>query len=262
MLFKKVQFFTVFILLASSGQLLMTHAVAANIAPSQANTSFDQQLDKIRELYPLSEGWSLSLRAPSSLSSIYGGWLADVDRRWGVHREPSLSDGESKGNALGPQPTGIKLNVDMIDNIKQQYGNEASLRIATWQKLSQARLGLNADVKLTQVNNFFNGLAFKSDEDNWGMDDYWTSPVEFLINNSGDCEDYAIAKYFTLKAMGFPIDRLRITYVTSTQLTQPHMVLAYYEQESDDPLILDNLSPYVLHAKERRDLTPIHSFNG
>jgi len=246
--------------LVSSEAVLMTHAVAANIASSQTSTSFDQQLDKIKELYPLSESWSLSLRAPSSLSSIYGGWLADVDRRWGVYREPSHSDGE--GNALDTQPLGVTFKTGTIEHIKQFYGDEASLRIATWQKLSQAKQGLNADVKLTQVNNFFNSLSFKSDEDNWGMDDYWTSPVEFLINNSGDCEDYAIAKYFTLKAMGFPIDRLRIVYVKSTKLTQPHMVLAYYEQESDDPLILDNLSPYVLHAKERPDLIPIHSFNG
>ena len=42
--------------------------------------------------------------------------------------------------------------------------------------------------------------------------DYWATPVESLRKGEADCEDYAIAKYFTLRQLGVADDKLRITY--------------------------------------------------
>ena len=118
--------------------------------------------------------------------------------------------------------------------------------------------------RLKDINDFFNRrLAFKDDSVTWGLPDYWASPLESLEKRAGDCEDYAIAKYFSLAASGVPTAKLRMVYVRARLQGQSlaHMVLAYYAQPSAEPLILDNLRPEVLPASARPDLTPVFSFN-
>lgn len=118
--------------------------------------------------------------------------------------------------------------------------------------------------RLKDINDFFNRrLAFREDAATWGMPDYWASPLESLERRAGDCEDYAIAKYFSLAAAGVPTARLRMVYVRARMQGQSlaHMVLAYYAQPDGEPLILDNLRPEVLPASARADLTPVFSFN-
>jgi predicted transglutaminase-like cysteine proteinase len=118
--------------------------------------------------------------------------------------------------------------------------------------------------RLREINDFLNRrLAFKDDAVTWGVPDYWASPLESLDKRAGDCEDYAIAKYFSLTAAGMPTARLRLVYVRARLAGQSlaHMVLAYYAQPNAEPLILDNLRPEVLPASQRGDLTPVFSFN-
>jgi predicted transglutaminase-like cysteine proteinase len=121
------------------------------------------------------------------------------------------------------------------------------------------------DSKVRATNQFFNdAVAFVDDIDNWGQVDYWASPLETLGRGQGDCEDYAIAKYFSLLAVGMPVARLRLVYVRA-QLddgpAQAHMVLAYYPGAGGETLILDNLVDEVLPASRRSDLVPVFSFN-
>ena len=118
--------------------------------------------------------------------------------------------------------------------------------------------------RLREINDFFNRrLAFRDDSVTWGVPDYWATPLESLEKRAGDCEDYAIAKYFALAATGVPAARLRMVYVRARLAGQSlaHMVLAYYAQPGAEPLILDNLRPEVLPASQRPDLTPVFSFN-
>lgn len=121
--------------------------------------------------------------------------------------------------------------------------------------------------RVPAVNQFYNdAIEFVEDVDGWGMPDYWASPLETLGKGLGDCEDFAIAKYFTLVAMGVPTAKLRMVYVRA-QVNGPgtpglaHMVLAYYPAPGADPLILDNLVPDVRPASRRPDLSPVFSFN-
>jgi predicted transglutaminase-like cysteine proteinase len=111
------------------------------------------------------------------------------------------------------------------------------------------------------VNTFFNRLPFLTDLAQWGEEDYWATPAESVASDGADCEDFSIAKYFALKELGVPIQRLRITYVKSVRLNQAHMVLAYYAEPNAEPLILDNLENGVRRASERPDLIPVYSFN-
>lgn len=116
---------------------------------------------------------------------------------------------------------------------------------------------------LNRVNQFFNArMQFRDDIAIWGQQDYWATPIEFLRKGAGDCEDYALAKYFTLRELGVPASQLRITYVKALQLNQAHMVLAWYATPDAVPLILDNLKTALLPATQRNDLLPVYSFNG
>jgi predicted transglutaminase-like cysteine proteinase len=117
------------------------------------------------------------------------------------------------------------------------------------------------------VNEFFNRrLAYRDDADIWGQVDYWASPLESLQKGMADCEDYAIAKYFTLTSLGVPHRKLRLVYVRVALggpggVVQPHMVLAYYAQPEAEPLVLDNLVAELRPAGRRPDLSPVFSFN-
>ena len=128
--------------------------------------------------------------------------------------------------------------------------------------------GQDDAARLAAVNQFFNRrVVFASDAEVWGQTDYWASPLETLAKGRGDCEDYVIAKYFSLVAMGMPVARLRLVYVRA-QVGGPggevlaHMVLAYYAAAGAEPLILDNLIGEIRPASRRPDLEPVFSFNG
>lgn len=149
-----------------------------------------------------------------------------------------------------------------LDSISSQFGYAAKGRLESLQQLVSAHRGEEERAALTRVNDFFNEMRFVSDRRHWHRNDYWATPVEFLATNGGDCEDFSIAKYFTLRELGVPDKKLRITYVKALRLNQAHMVLAYYPTPDSDPLILDNLIDEIRPASRRSDLLPVYSFNG
>jgi len=114
---------------------------------------------------------------------------------------------------------------------------------------------------LPPVNRFFNRIPSETDLAHWGVEDYWATPSETLASNGADCEDYAIAKYFTLKELGVPVSRLRLVYARTWRSRTAHLVLAYYPDARADPLILDNLEGNIQPASDRPDLIPVYTFN-
>lgn len=156
----------------------------------------------------------------------------------------------------------IVLNEQEIAAVVQKYGARAGQRIHEWLALIDANRNQSLNEKLNQVNRFFNRMEFVSDDEHWGERDYWATPVEFMATNGGDCEDFSIAKYFTLRELGVPIERMRITYVKALTLNQAHMVLTYYETPDAEPVVLDNLEEEIRPASQRNDLVPVYSFNG
>ncbi len=148
---------------------------------------------------------------------------------------------------------------------QQRYGSRAEKVVADWER-ALARIEHQSErEKLHSVNNYVNQhIFFAPDIRVWGKKDYWATPVEALIVGSGDCEDFAITKYFSLKYVGVPSSKLRITYVRARiggGAPQAHMVLAYYSTPNAEPLILDNLVKEIRPGSKRRDLQPIFSFN-
>lgn len=160
----------------------------------------------------------------------------------------------------------IELTEAVIASAERKYGATARQRLSKWLQVVSANRKKADPEKLALANDFFNLVPFDSDIEHWGLPDYWATPVEKLASNGGDCEDYAIGKYFTLLALGVGIDKLRITYVKAPNAPNPadqaHMVLTYYAKPDAIPLILDNLIPEIKPANLRNDLIPVYSFNG
>lgn len=159
----------------------------------------------------------------------------------------------------------IRLSEKVLASAERKYGTGARERLNAWLQLVDDGRKRSEPEKLRLVNDFFNRVPFVSDAEHWGLPDYWATPTEMLASNGGDCEDFAIAKYFTLLSLGVDIAKLRITYVKARQLPpedQAHMVLTYYPKPDAVPLVLDNLDPAIKPGSARPDLLPVYSFNG
>jgi predicted transglutaminase-like cysteine proteinase len=124
------------------------------------------------------------------------------------------------------------------------------------------------DDKVELVNLFFNSvIEYKTDEKNWGVADYWSTPSELIEKGAGDCEDFAIAKYYSLLALGVPRNKLRLTYAYLTRSAngkekiEAHLVLSFFSRTSADPLILDNVNPGVRQLSGRKDLEALLHFD-
>ncbi|MFT5899667.1 MAG: putative transglutaminase-like cysteine proteinase [Glaciecola sp.] len=159
-------------------------------------------------------------------------------------------------------PTNIIFTEELFSIVQSRYNRQAEGRVRDWQSLINTLQDDSTNDQLYAVNRFFNRVAFVDDKTHWGKNDYWATPIEFLATNKGDCEDFTIAKYFSLIELGVPAQKLRLMYVTATRPRQAHMVLAYYETPKSVPLVLDNINKRILPATQRRDLIPIYSFNG
>lgn len=136
-------------------------------------------------------------------------------------------------------------------------------RIDAWQNLMATQNQGSELQRLQAANVFFNQqLRYVEDIDLWHEVDYWATPIQALIKGAGDCEDYAIAKYFSLRRMGIPNEKLRITYVKALRQNRAHMVLTYYSSPQAQPLVLDSLMDAIKPASQRPDLLPVYAFNG
>lgn len=162
---------------------------------------------------------------------------------------------------------GVELD-RMLLLASQRYGDAGATSVTAWRDLLTNAAGQPDAAKLRRVNDFFNRrIRFGEDSDIWGKQDYWATPLEVLGRAQGDCEDFAIAKYVTLKLLGIPPEKLRLTYVKAriggpqSTIVQAHMVLSYYPAPDDEPLVLDNLISDIRPASRRPDLTMVFGFN-
>lgn len=149
-----------------------------------------------------------------------------------------------------------------LKRVEADFGKQAVEKVLAWEALIIDAQVEDEQVKLELVNRFMNQMEFISDQDHWQQTDYWATPLEFLATNGGDCEDYSVAKYVTLRMLGVPSEKMRLMYVKSKTYGVSHMVLTYYPSKDDVPLVLDNLEEEILLASERPDLEPVLSFNG
>ncbi len=149
----------------------------------------------------------------------------------------------------------------LLAELKASYGERAYNRGIELHGLLKILQDADTQTKLIEINRFFNGFTYRSDQELWGEKDYWATPTEFLGRHGGDCEDFVISKYFALRALGIPDEQLFLTYARATKQGIAHMVLNYFETEDSVPLVLDNYEHKLLPVTKRDDLIPLYSFN-
>ncbi len=180
---------------------------------------------------------------------------------WWAMRNPALIAGILLACLTGRAGVASQLTEPFVTRIEHLYGDYALHRVEQWQSMIDSARNLTDHEKLETVNHFFNAMRFVSDAELWGKEDYWATPLETLLANGGDCEDFSIAKYFTLREMGIAQEKLRLMYVKAVKLNQAHMVLTYFGTPDADPQVLDNLDKTIKPISMRKDLLPVYSFN-
>lgn len=130
-----------------------------------------------------------------------------------------------------------------------------------WQQLLQAEHGLDELSLVHEVDRFVNQAEYRSDRSRFDRDDVWSAPDEFFSQAEGDCEDFAIAKYFTLVTLGVPQERLKLVYGKLVDSDTEHMVLRYQPSDDQPALLLDNLTRTPTAETVRRDFQPIYRFD-
>ena len=137
-------------------------------------------------------------------------------------------------------------------------GVEGACAGPTWLAfLDQLETGALSE-QLIQVNRYVNEIQYMQDVANWGESDHWAAPAEFFANG-GDCEDYAIAKYFLLRELGVPPEQLKIVVLHDRRRRQTHAVLTVTRDHRT--LVLDNLRDRIVPWRELDHYLPIYSLN-
>ena len=133
---------------------------------------------------------------------------------------------------------------DMLDRFETQLSSRATTapRLQLWKSKLNTLQGKNMAEQIIAVNNYINQVKYITDSKNWNKRDYWATPIEFF-SKGGDCEDFAIAKYASLRALGVPTERMRLAIVQDKIKKIPHAVLIVYA---------DNGSTYVLDNQDKR----------
>lgn len=129
-----------------------------------------------------------------------------------------------------------------------------------WDAFLESAAPLPPQAQLEAVARYFDNRPYIEDEPNWGLSDYWATPGQFLSRN-GDCEDFAIAKYETLRRLGWRAQDLRLVYVHDMNLNIGHMVLSV--RLDGTSFILDNQAPNQVIPDDRiRHYQPVYSLSG
>ena len=194
--------------------------------------------------------------------ALIGVWLATAPS---VSAQPVLlGTTEFRAPSLSALPQWQRV-LQRIESERSTYrvcadpeGDCPSRGAAAWQAMIRDQRGRPPLHQLDTVNRFLNGWRYKEDSANYGRRDYWASPLEFF-QRSGDCEDYAIVKYVSLRKLGFAAEQLRLVVVHDSVRDLAHAVLAVYLD--DQVYILDNLTRMVLPQEEVTHYVPYYSIN-
>ena len=169
---------------------------------------------------------------------------------------------EARSHAALPQwrrvISGINSEIGVYKDCARDPEACPNRGVMAWQTLLKGLKGDDARKQIKAVNRFINQWRYRTDQRNFGRSDYWATPVEFMAR-SGDCEDYAIAKYVSLRQLGFPPEQLRMVVVQDVLRDLAHAVLAVYVD--NEILILDNVTNAVLGHQRLSQYLPYYSVN-
>ncbi|MBI1423084.1 MAG: sulfate adenylyltransferase [Gammaproteobacteria bacterium] len=149
----------------------------------------------------------------------------------------------------------------MAGNFSSTLTSDQQRRLTGWRQFITRHRHSSVQKKLQLVNAYLNQFSYRQDRVVNGEEENWATPYEFILQNGGDCEDFAIAKYFMLRALGVPEQELQITYVYHHTLNQYHMVLLHIPPGQGAMLVLDNLTKTIQPIAKNADIEPVYGFN-
>lgn len=210
----------------------------------------------------------LSVMSISAVSKrSYAGQIADVPAKISL---ASTANASFKG--LDHYPSLFGASEKRSDNLKaftkwsgmfkrfdRALGKKSSQRIIDNMKRELEGYSSRSVYQMAKnVNDMMNKKRYILDKNNWGKSDYWATPIEFM-ERGGDCEDFAIAKYSALRALGVPEERLRIAIVQDEIKNIPHAILIVYSEKG--PFVLDNQIKDMRATSKISHYKPIFSIN-
>lgn len=192
--------------------------------------------------------------------------LAVLVSQPGFARSSYFEMSEKRSDTISPFPkwTGMISRYDTEKDYAAE-GECGKMRffpcsVNQWQSMLGRMKDKDFEEQLEQVNQWSNRHPYIEDQINWGLEDFWETPPEFM-EISGDCEDYAISKYYSLRALGYAPQRLRIIIVQDLNLGGViHAVLGVYDEDGE-LFILDNQSQQVMPALRIYHYRPIFGIN-
>ncbi len=160
---------------------------------------------------------------------------------------------KTNGVAMFPKWTSV---MSRFDQQMKTQGNSATVR--TWKAQLEGLKGMGRAQQIEEVNRYMNNVRYVEDSRNYGKSDQWSTPIEFLTKG-GDCEDFAIAKYASLRALGFSADQMRVAIVQDKIKNVPHAILIVYD--GGNTYVLDNQDKATRNAENVSRYKPIFSLN-
>jgi len=190
--------------------------------------------------------------------------LAVATPAWAASKYPSIfgsAETASGRIALFPKWTGVldRYAVEKkLENTPCTEGPFNRCFLQKWRSYIGQLRGYAPLEAMREVNRFANHAHYITDPTNYGVPDYWATPVQFL-SKDGDCEDYAITKFMSLRALGFDNDQMRVVVLDDMNLRTAHAVLVVYLDGT--AWLLDNQIREVVRADVVRHYRAIYSVN-
>ena len=233
-----------------NGRMLLMLALLALGTPLCAagqgvpgNFAFDPSIKLFG--YDIASKWEINLQQWLRIIAFK---RSDVFFKWA---KPQISDWEEMMKGAPPGD----------DKRLLPYVNDATLlkrKASEWNAFKAQAAGKRGKELLQFVNTFWNKMKYEYDNKTWQKPDYWAVPAEFALKNKGDCEDYAIAKYYTLKELGVPAEAMRIV-IGRIPPNEAHAILVVFLD--GDAFVLDNRYPVVRSHSKVSNFKPSYSVN-
>ncbi len=176
---------------------------------------------------------------------------------------PIFGSSEVRSTNLQPFPKWTGVLERYFDEVelkegtcKEDFFNRCHLD--DWKEFLDGQQGADAITQIDRVNRYMNRARYITDPRNYNRADYWATPRQFF-NRDGDCEDYAIAKFMSLRALGWTNDHMRIVVLQDLNLRIPHAVLVVYIDRA--AWVLDNQIEQLITANRIRHYRPFFSVN-
>ena len=148
-----------------------------------------------------------------------------------------------------------------IKKLQKEFGGRSGERFSNWNILMKENKSVNKLLQARNIDKYFNQYRYRIDykvdaEGKKYKSDFFRGFTEFIGKNGGDCDDYAIVKYFSLIKLGVPEDKLEIWIGAYKSNKINHAVLAYYVEGRKDPLILDSNTLWAVKFSKRNNFKP------